>query len=303
MHAHEYPKTLYNSSKANTGGTRITEHIKRIVYVIFGSIVTAVGLQFFLLPNHLLDGGVTGLSIISAELSGMPLGLFLLVLNLPFIYLGYRKFGREFAAYSVIGIGTLASLTFFHVSHGMTDVPILAAVFGGLIVGLGVGTVLRHGGIIDGADTVAVLIDRVTIFSVGEAVMLINGIIITLAGFVFGWEQAMYSLIAYFIAHKAIDVVVEGLNDDRCMWVVSMKVREIGGTINEMIKEPVTYFKESSPGDKNEPHGIMLAVITRFEEQKLKAAIRRIDKHAYVVITSAHEVVDRVSEGSLYRET
>ena len=242
------------------------------------------------------------MSIISAELTGLPLGLFLLILNLPFVYLGYRKFGKVFAAYSVVGIGTLASLTFFHVEQGMTDVPILAAVFGGLVVGIGVGTVLRYGGIIDGADTIAVLVDKVTIFTVGEVIMVINGVIITLAGFVFGWEQAMYSLIAYFIAHKAIDVVVEGLNEDRCMWIVSMKVREIGDTINVMIKEPVTYFKEPAPGDNKEPHGIMLAVITRFEEQNLKMAIRKIDKHAYVVITSAHEVVDRVSEGSLYRE-
>jgi uncharacterized membrane-anchored protein YitT (DUF2179 family) len=268
-----------------------------------GSIITAVGLQFFLLPNHLLDGGVTGISIISAQLTGLPLGLFLLVLNIPFVILGYRKFGKTFAAYSTIGIALLASMTFAHVERGMTDVPILAAVFGGLIIGLGVGLVVRHGGIIDGADTIAVLIDKITVFSVGEAIMTINFVIITLAGFVFGWEHAMYSLIAYFIAHKAIDVVVEGLNEDRCMWVVSMNTHEIGDMINAKIKEPVTYLKESKPGDKNEPHGVMLAVITRFEEQELIAAIRRIDKHAYVVITSAHEVVNRVSEGSLYRET
>ncbi len=269
---------------------------------MLGSIVTAVGLQFFLLPNHLLDGGVTGLSIIAAQLSGWPLGAFLVVFNIPFIVLGYRKFGREFALLSVIGITVLAVLTLLHVDHGATDVPILAAVFGGLVVGLGVGTVVRYGGIIDGADTLAVLIDRKTVFSVSEAIMTINGIIILLAGFVFGWENAMYSLIAYFIAHKAIDVMVEGLNEDRCMWIVSMKTREIGGVINTMLREPVTYFKESTPGDHNEPHGIMLAVITRFDEQKLKAAIRGIDQHAFVVITSAHEVVDRVSEGSLYRE-
>jgi uncharacterized membrane-anchored protein YitT (DUF2179 family) len=219
------------------------------------------------------------------------------------VILGYRKFGKTFAAYSTIGIALLASMTFAHVEHGMTDVPILAAVFGGLIIGLGVGLVVRHGGIIDGADTIAVLIDKITVFSVGEAIMTINFVIITLAGFVFGWENAMYSLIAYFIAHKAIDVVVEGLNEDRCMWVVSMDTHAIGDMINAKIKEPVTYLKESKPGDKNEPHGVMLAVITRFEEQELIAAIRRIDKHAYVVITSAHEVVNRVSEGSLYRET
>jgi len=270
--------------------------------VLLGAGITAVGLQYFLLPNHLIDGGVTGLSIIVARLTGLPLGLFLIILNIPFVVLGFKKFGKEFAALSVTGILALAALTSVHVSRGITDVPMLAAVFGGIVVGVGVGLVVRYGGIIDGSDTIAVLIDRVTVFSVGEAIMTINSIIITLAGFIFGWEEAMYSLIAYFIVHKAIDVVVEGLNEDRCMWVVSMKVREIGNTVNEMIKEPVTYFKESAPGDKNEPHGIMLAVISRFDEQKLKTAIRAIDKHAYVVITSAHEVVDRVSEGSLYRE-
>lgn len=268
--------------------------------MLFGAAITAVGLQFFLLPNHLLDGGVTGVSIISAKLTGLPLGLFLFLLNIPFVILGYKKFGKAFAGYSILGIATLAALTFVHVSHGVTDIPILAAVFGGIVVGLGVGIVIRFGGIIDGADTVAVLIDRVTVFSVGEAIMVINSIIITLAGFVFGWEQAMYSLIAYFLAHKAIDVTVEGLNEDRCMWVVSMDVRAIGKVVNEMILEPVTYIKESAPEDR-EPHGVMLAVISRFDEQNLIREIRAIDKHAYIVITSAHEVVDRVSEGSLYR--
>lgn len=243
------------------------------------------------------------MSILAAHLFGLPLGVFLAILNIPFVVLGYKKFGKEFAMYSMIGIATLAALTLVHAEHGFTDVPILAAVFGGLVVGSGVGMVIRYGGIIDGADTIAVLIDRVTVFSVGEAIMTINSVIITLAGFIFGWEEAMYSLIAYFVAHKAIDVVVEGLNEDRCMWIVSMNVRDIGKVVNEMIKEPVTYFKESETGDKNEPHGIMLAVISRFDEQKLKSAIRSIDRHAYVVITSAHEVVDRVSEGSLHRKS
>ena len=268
--------------------------------MLLGASITAVGLQFFLLPNHLLDGGVTGVSIILARLSGVPLGAILLLLNIPFVYLGYKKFGRTFASLSTIGIVTLALLTIAHVDQGLINEPILAAVFGGGIVGLGVGMVVRHGGIIDGADTIAVMIDRITVFSVGEAIMAINSIIISLSGFVFGWEHALYSLIAYFVAHKAIDVTVEGLNEDRCMWVVSNDVRAIGKIVNEMIAEPVTYFKESDPHHL-EPHGVMLAVISRFDEQKLKSAIRSIDKHAYVVITSAHEVVDRVSEGSLYR--
>jgi len=227
--------------------------------------------------------------------------LFLVVFNIPFVFLGYKKFGRSFAACSAAGILMLALLTLKHVTQGFTDEPILAAIFGGLVVGVGVGTVIRNGGIIDGADTVAVLIDRVTIFSVSEAIMAINGVIIVLAGFVFGSEHALYSLIAYFVAHKAIDVTVDGLNESRSVWIVSMHVREIGKVINEQIQEPVTYVKESNPKDR-EPHGVMLAVITRFQEQKVKTAIRSIDPMAYVVITRAHEVVGRVSGGSLYRD-
>ena len=275
---------------------------KKIGFVLLGSIVTAVGLQFFLLPNHLLDGGVTGLSIIASKLSSLPLGIFLFAFNIPFVILGYKKFGKEFAALSILGITTLASLTFIHVDHGLIDTPILAAVFGGAVVGLGVGIVIRFGGIIDGADTVAVLIDRKTIFSVSEAIMAINGVIISLSGFVFGWEEALYSLIAYFVAHKAIDVTVEGLNEDRCMWIVSKHIHGIGKVVNDLIDEPVTYVKEAHPDDPNAPHGMLLAVITRFDEQKLKTIIRSVDPHAYIVITSAHEVVHRVSEGSIEQQ-
>ena len=264
--------------------------------------MTAAGLQFFLLPNHLLDGGVTGLSIIAAKLSGLPLGAFLAALNIPFVILGYKKFGREFALLSFIGIITLAALTFVHIDHGLIHTPILAAVFGGVVVGIGVGIVIRYGGIIDGADTIAVLIDRKTVFSVSEAIMVINGIIISLSGFVFGWENALYSMIAYFIAHKAIDVTVEGLNEDRCMWVVSKRIHDVGHVVNELTDEPVTYVKESSPASTDAPHGVLLAVILRFDEQKLKAAIRAEDPHAYVVITSAHEVMNRVSEGSINQQ-
>lgn len=275
------------------------ETIKRVVFVLLGSAIAAVGLQFFLLPNHLLDGGVTGVSIIAAHLSGLPLGLFLIVFNAPFIVLGHKKFGAEFAVLSVIGTVTFAALTFVHVEHGFTDVPILAAVFGGIFVGVGVGLVVRYGGIIDGFDTIAVMIDHNTVFSVGEAIMTINSIIIALAGFVFGWEQALYSLIAYFVAHKAIDTTVEGLDESRVLWIVSMHVREIGAEINHLLNEPVTYVKESNANDR-EPHGVMFVVLTRINERKVQAAVRAIDKYAFMTMTDAHEVGGKLSEGSLH---
>lgn len=270
--------------------------------MLVGAGIAAVGLQYFLLPNHLLDGGVTGISILAAHVSGVPLGVYLLLFNAPFIMLGYKKFGAEFAALSVAGTAMFAGLTFVHISHGFTDIPMLAAVFGGAIVGTGVGLVVRYGGIIDGSDTIAVLIDRSTVFSVGEAIMVINSIIISLAGFVFGWEQALYSLIAYFVAHKAIDVTVQGLDESRILWVVSMHVREIGDKINALIEEPVTYVKESNPNDR-EPHGVMFVVITRLNERKVQAAVRAVDKYAFVVMTDAHEAMGRLSEDSLHRLT
>ncbi|HEY8886667.1 MAG TPA: YitT family protein [Candidatus Microsaccharimonas sp.] len=270
--------------------------------VLLGGIITAAGLQFFLLPNHLIDGGVTGISIIIARLTGLPIGVFLILINIPFVVLGYKKFGRTFALLSTIGIITLAILTSFHTPHGLTDIPILGAIFGGIVVGIGVGIVVRYGGIIDGTDTIALLIDRVTVFSIGEAIMVINGFIITCGGFVFGWDSALYSLVAYFVAHKAIDITVEGLNESRSLWIVSMHVRDIGKAINDLIEEPVTFVKESNPTDR-EPHGVMLAVITRFEEEKVKNAARTVDPRAYIVITRAHEVMGRISEGSLHRDT
>ena len=201
----------------------------------------------------------------------------------------------------MIGILTLALLTSFHSSYGFTEIPILSAIFGGIVVGVGVGIVIRYGGIIDGTDTIALLIDRVTVFSVSEAIMAINGVIIICGGFVFGWDSALYSLVAYFVAHKAIDVTVEGLDESRSVWIVSLHVREIGKAINELIEEPVTYVKESSPRGR-EPQGVLLAVITRFEEQKVKNAVREVDPRAYIVITTAHEVMGRVSGGSLRKK-
>lgn len=247
----------------------------------------------------MVDGGVTGLSIIAARLSGLPLGIYLFLFNLPFLYFGYKKIGKAFAFYSVIGILVFAVLGSIHIQQGFTHVPILAAIFGGIVVGVGVGIVIRYGGIIDGMDMIAVMIGRATVFSVSEAILVINGLIIAIAGFVFGWEQALYSLIAYFVVHKAVDITIEGLDESRTVWIVSMDVRAIGKAINELIEQPVTYIKESDPTDR-EPHGVMLVVITRLQEQKVKAAVRAIDPQSYIVMTDAHEVIGKLSEGSLY---
>lgn len=246
-----------------------------------------------MIPNQLLDGGVTGISIISAHLTGLPLALFLILFNIPFVYLGYRKLGRHFATYSIFGIILFALVTLFaHTEHGFTGEPILAAVFGGITVGIGVGLAIRYGGTLDGADTVAILVDKVTSFSIGEVIMAMNAIILTSAGFVFGWDNAMYSIIAYFVAHKTIDVTIEGLNESRSVWIVSKHYRIIGRAIEQQTGHKVTHFKDSNPRN-NTSRGIILSVIARFEEQRIKRLIHQIDPKAFVVISHTHEIIGK----------
>lgn len=258
-----------------------------------GSLIAAAGLQLFLIPNHLLDGGIVGISIIASYLTHLPLGLFLVILNIPFIALGYRKFGVKFALFSSFGIIMLALLTtLFHPNMPATDQPILAAVFGGLMIGIGAGLVIRYGGTLDGSDTIAILVDKVTSFSVGEVIMFMNIIILSASGFVFGWDNAMYSIIAYFVAHKAIDVTVEGLNESRSVWIVSKHYEEIGDAIEQMTGRKVTYMRDSNE-KTGIPRGVIMSVITRFEEQKIKAAIHSVDDKAFVVISNAHEILGK----------
>jgi uncharacterized membrane-anchored protein YitT (DUF2179 family) len=268
-----------------------TNILKNTIIILIGAVIAAVGLQFFLIPNHLTDGGVVGLSIIGSQLSHIPIGIFLVVLNLPFIYLGYEKLGKAFALYSAFGIVTLSILTsVIHSSVAATTHPILAAVFGGAIVGVGVGLVIRYGGTLDGADTVAILIDKKTPFSVGEAIMFINIFILSASGFVFGWDNAMYSLIAYYVAHKAIDVTAQGLDESKSVWIVSRKYKEIGAAIQDQLGEKVTYVNGKKVNGIISD-GVMLVVITRMQEMKLKALVRKYDRRAFIVINDAHEII------------
>lgn len=264
--------------------------LKRVTGIMMGASVAAVGLEAFLLPNKLLDGGVVGISIICAEIFKQPVGLFLILINLPFIYLGYKKLGKLFAFSSLFGIITLSLMTvLLHSIAIVTHDQILAAIFGGAIVGAGVGIVIRFGGTLDGSEIIAILIDKRTPFTVGEAVMFMNLFIIGSAGLIFGWDKAMYSLVAYFVAYKVIDITVVGFNESKSVWIVSDEQERIGQIIYEALGRKVTYVN----GDNGASKGLILSVITRFEEQHLKELVRHCDPNAFLVINNVHEVMGR----------
>ncbi|HYF97310.1 MAG TPA: YitT family protein [Patescibacteria group bacterium] len=265
----------------------------RVVVLTTGAFIASIGIEFFLVPNEIIDGGIVGLSIMGAHLTHIPLGIFLFLLNLPFIWLGLRRLGKLFAISSLFGVTIFSLLTgLFHPSTGATSDPILAAVFGGAIIGLGVGIVIRYGGTLDGTEIVAVLAGKKSIFSVGEVIMFLNLFILSSAGFVFGWDKAMYSLIAFFVAHKVIDATVEGLDESKSVWIVSEKYRDLGKAIEKELGRKVTYINGHSESS-HIADGVMFSVITRIEEQKLKSIVKKYDRNAFVVISNVHEVMGK----------
>lgn len=268
----------------------IIKLVTRIFMVIMGAIVMAVGLELFLVPNNVMDGGIVGVSIIASHLIGLPLGLFIFILNLPFIFLGYKQIGKTFALTTALGITVLSvtTLLLHHISEFTSDI-LLATVFGGIILGLGVGIVIRFGGCLDGTEVLAILFNNKLPFSVGEIILFINLIIFTAAGFVFTWERAMYSVVAYYIAAKMIDIVVQGMEESKSIYIISEEIEEIGRAIMDRLGRGVTYLhgEGAYTGDNKK---VIFCVITRLEESKMKEIVKSIDDHAFLAIGNISEV-------------
>ncbi|KOY79997.1 YitT family protein [Lysinibacillus macroides] len=262
----------------------------RIIMVSLGAIIMALGLELFLVPNQIMDGGIVGVSIITAHLLKLPLGIFIFILNLPFIYLGYKQIGKTFALSTGLGITVLSAATLvLHNIHPFTEDTLLATVFGGMILGVGVGIVIRYGGSLDGTEILAILFNSKTPFSVGEIIMFFNVIIFTVAGFVFNWEQAMYSIIAYYIAYKMIDIVIQGLEESKSVYIISDDIDEIGQTIMDRLGRGVTFLHGEGAYTGNDKK-VIFTVITRLEESKLKSIVAEIDDNAFLAIGNIAEV-------------
>lgn len=265
--------------------------VKRALLFTVGAVLAAIGLDIFLVPNNIIDGGITGISIISSHLTNLPLGFFILVLNLPFLYIGYKQIGKSFALSTLFSIISLSFwVTVFHSIPVLTNDVFLASVFGGIILGVGVGLIIRYGGSLDGTEIIAILIDKRTGFSIGEIIMFFNIFILGSAGFVFGWEKALYSLITYFIAFKMIDITIEGLDESKAVMIISNKSEDIAERLMKCLGRGVT-FLNGMGGYKREAKNILYLVITRLEIAKLKAIINEVDPEAFLTISAVHDVM------------
>lgn len=266
------------------------QNLITFIMLTVGCIIGAYALETILIPNTILDGGITGISIIISKLSNVPLSLLVLILNIPFVYIGYKNMGRGFlirAVYSMV-LFSLA-LSYFGYFDSLTDSILLATIYGGAILGLGVGLVIHAGGCVDGTESVALVISKKTSLSVGQIVLFFNLVIYFVAGFIFGIDRALYSLLTYFITYKVIDLVSEGFEQAKAALIVTEKGTDMANEIYKKLGRTVTKIKGKGliSGEKE----VLYCVLTRIEVYELKRICENLDQSSFISILEVSEII------------
>ncbi|QDX92778.1 YitT family protein [Brevibacillus laterosporus] len=270
--------------------TTLSSFLLKFIFITIGAIMMGVSLELFLVPNKVIDGGIAGISIMMSSITNLPLGLFLFFFNLPFLIVGFKQIGKTFAISTLYGIAVMSVTTaMLHHVPAFTNEKMLAVMFGGVILGVGVGLVIRFGGTLDGTEIVAILLSKKTKIPVGQLIMFINVFIFIMAGFVFEWDSAMYSIFTYYIAFKLIDIVVEGLNESKSVTIISKEYEEISEAINARLGRSTTYIYARG-GYSKEKTQMIYCVVTRLEVAKLRAIIHEIDNNAFIAIEHVSDV-------------
>ena len=280
---------------------KTTRDIITFIMLTVGTIIAAAALECFLIPNTILDGGVTGISIIIFKLFNIPLWLLVVLLNIPFIFIGYKNLGERFllrAIYSMLCFSLF--IAFFELIPPFTDEIILAVVFGGALYGLGVGLVIHFGGCVDGTESVAIVISKKTSLSVGQIVLFFNLIIFGAAGFIFGIDRSMYSLLTYVITFKVIDFVSEGLEQAKAALIVTDKGTDLSREIYKRLGRTTTSIKGKGliSGEKE----VMYCVLTRIEVFELKHIVEEMDESAFVTILEVSNIIGNHIKSSQNRK-
>ena len=260
--------------------------INKFLLMMLGSVLASIGLEIFLIPNNIIDGGITGISIMASHFTNLPLGVFIFVLNAPFLILGYKQIGKTFALSTFFSVVCLSiGVSLLHPFASITQDILLATIFGGIILGAGIGLIIRNGGSLDGTEIIAIILDKRSSFSIGEIVMFFNLFILGGSALVFGWDRAMYSLIAYFIAFKTIDITVEGLNESKAVIIVSEKHYDISQALTDRLGRGVTLL-HGEGAYKGDTTNVIYIVVSRLELAKLKGIVHGFDENALVSIGS-----------------
>ncbi len=272
----------------------VTHWFKDAILITLGIFSASFGLEGFLLPNSFIDGGVTGISLLVAVVSSYPLPILIVVINMPFMILGYKVISSSFAIKSllaVIGLAVVVALVHFPV---ITSDKLLISVFGGFFLGAGIGLSIRGGGVLDGTEVLAIYLSRRTGLTIGDVILLFNILIFGVAAYLLSIETALYSILAYLAASKTVDFIVEGVEEYIGFTIVSSHSEEIRMMITDKMGRGVTIFdgkrgygKKGSNLDRSD---IVYTVITRLEIAKLQTEIEKLDPNAFTVMSSVKNI-------------
>ncbi len=263
--------------------------IRKMIFLSLGAFIAGFAIEGFLVPNKIIDGGVVGVSMILSHLLKYNLGLLIVVLNIPFLCLALNKMGKTFLFQTFYAIAMLGIATNLFSHYEVTHDHLLATVFGGIILGFGVGLVLKNEGSLDGTEIMSLVLSKKFGLSVGEIIMGFNIFIYGASGLIFGWEQAMYSILTYFVAYRVIDVVIDGLDTSKSIRIISDCAEEIGKVLIEDLEIGVTYLYGKG-GYSGADKTVIYCVVSRLEMSKLKEVVRKIDPMAFLSVVDVHEV-------------
>jgi len=264
-------------------------HIKDFILILSGIFSAAFGFKGFLLTNHFIDGGATGISLLISILTPVPLYMLIIMINIPFIILGYKIIGKAFAIKTTLAIIGLALVVATVTFPNVTNDNLLVAVFGGFFLGAGIGLAVRGGAVIDGTEVLAIYLSRKFGTTIGDIIVVINVIIFSAAAYFLSIEIALYSMITYLAASKTLDFIIDGIEEYMGVTIISPKSEEIKKLIIENLGHGVTTYKGKSGYGKHGESGnveIVYTVVTRLELNRLKSEIHNVDENAFVIISS-----------------
>ncbi len=260
------------------------------VMLAIGAIIVAFAIEEFLVPNTILDGGVIGIGIMIKNLTGISLSILTIVLNVPFLLIGMRKLGKMFVVKSAFSMAVFSVFVeIFAPLANATSETLLAVSFGGVILGIGVGLVIRFGGCLDGTETVAILLNKKFKIPVGQTVLIFNIVIYAVAGVLFGFDRAMYSLLTYFITSKVLDIVETGMDQAKAAMIITDEADVIAEKIYQTLGRTVTIMH--GEGMVSGKKTVLYCVLTRFEIRELKNIINSVDTSAFVTVSDVSEII------------
>jgi uncharacterized membrane-anchored protein YitT (DUF2179 family) len=287
--------SAYRKAKVKLQQRRtIRNNIRSVVFMALGILSAGFGLEGFLIPNGLIDGGVTGISLLTNQQTGISLSILIILINIPFLLLGWKQIGRTFSIKSIVCIAILAIVIIVVPYPVVTKDKVLIAVFGGFFLGAGIGLTIRGGAVIDGTEVLAIFLSRKRSISVGDFILLFNIVIFSVAAYLYSVEMALYSVLTYMAAAKTIDFILEGIEEFTGVTIISPHTERIADFIKNTMGRGLTiYTGNKGYGKRGERKNteIIFTVVTRLEISRLKQEVERIDPNAFIVMQSVNDTM------------